>query len=140
MNTTPDSFPQIAPLVQDSQLAGTRMTCVFACPVSGKTARGAADVVKANGLGTKVKSTLRSSVIRSASRSIGSSLRSVLGNGVVGRLAGEVVRDKAKEAQADGGFDEAELQSATMAAFEQVRAQFAWDDGEQRFVHASALS
>ena len=96
-------------------------------------------MLKSNDFGTKVKSKLRTSVLKSMTRSVSGTLRSMLGNGVVGKLANEAVREKAKDALDDGGFSELELQSATEAAFEQVRSQFVWHEAESRYVHASVM-
>ena len=129
---------QIENLIQGTEQAGTRLTCTFACPMSGKTVTGRADIVKANGsMATKAKTKLRASAIKSMTRSVKSSLRGVLGNNVFGKLAGEMVNDKAKEVSAQGGYSEDEMQCATLAAFETVRRQFSWNEATCSFVHAS---
>lgn len=139
MTPSPIPFPLIQPLVRDTKLAKTRLTCTFACPVTDKTEHGTADVISANGLGTKVRSRVRTSAIQSMTRSVTRTLRSLLGNNVVGKLAGELTNDQAKNLQAGGGFRDEEMQAATVAAFEQVRARFAWDDASERYVHVQAL-
>ena len=105
-----------------------------------KGARATVDVVAANdSIATKARSKLRTSALRSLTRSLGKTMRSVLGNNVVGRLAGELVNDKGKAIAGQGGFTQAELECAKLAAFEQVRAQFTWAEERAGFVHRSAV-
>lgn len=143
MNTTTTSelsISQIRNLIQSVDQKGSRLACVFRCPETGKSASATVDIVEANGsFKTKAKARVRESAIRSITRSVGRTLRGLLGNNVVGRLAGEVVKDQSKAMASQGGFDAAELDRATVAAFEQVQQQFTWNEGESRFVHASAL-
>lgn len=139
MNTESPTYDLVEPLVTTSEQNGARLACEFTCPRTGKKAKATVDIVKANdSIATKAKSQLRSSAVKSATRGIGRSLRGILGNNMFGRLANDLVKDQGKAIEKSGGFDDSEMQCATLAAFAQVRAQFVWDEEHRGFVHSSA--
>ncbi len=143
MNTprsTESDFSRIRDLVRSTQQRGPRLAVQFECPATGKAATVTVDVVAANdnALATKARSRFRTAAIKSVQRSVTRTLRSLLGNNVVGKLAGEVVSDKAKAANESGGFTDAEMETAILSAFAQVQDQFAWQPQGERYVHRSA--
>lgn len=134
-------YSDIENLVETRQQKGTRLECVFACPVSGKRQKTTVDIVAANdSVATKVRSRLRGAAVRSITRGAGRTLRSLFGNNAVGKLACELASDKGKEVAAEGGFDEHELQRAVVVAFEGVAAQFVRSVAHGGFVHRSAVA
>ncbi|MCA8948846.1 MAG: hypothetical protein KDE27_05045 [Planctomycetes bacterium] len=136
------TFPLIQPLIQSAAQRGTRLTCVFECPVSSKTASATVDILQANdnAFATKARARVTAAAAKSVSRSVGRTLRGLFGNNVVGKLAGEFANDKTKGLAAQHGFDNASLERAKLAAFEQVRRQFTWQPEPGRFVHASVAA
>ena len=140
MNPQDTTYSQLQNLIQSAEQRGKQLSCVFECPVSGKTAQARVDIVKANdSVTTKVKSKLRDSAIKSTTRSLTKGLRSLFGSNVVSRIAGDLVKDQAKAVSNQGGFSQGELECATLRAFEQVRRQFVWDESRCGFVHQSVV-
>ena len=92
------TFPLIQPLIQSAAQRGTRLTCVFECPVSSKTASATVDILQANdnAFATKARARVTAAAAKSVSRSVGRTLRGLFGNNVVGKLAGEFANDKTK--------------------------------------------
>ena len=134
-------FSRVQPLVSSAEQAGDRLHCTFTCAVSNKSATTTVNIVEANAatVGTKVRSRLRSGAIRSVTRTVTRSLRSIFGSGVVGRLANELADDKAKQVAATGGYSPVELERAKVAAFAKVQSQFAWSPEHAAYVHSSAM-
>ena len=145
MNTPRSSetdFSRIQDLVQATEQRGARLTVAFECPATAKGASTTVDIVEANdnAIATKARSRVRSAAIQSVQKSVTRTLRGLFGNNVFGKLANEVVSDRAKAAKATGGFTDAEVETAIVAAFGNVQDQFVWQSAGERYVHKSAAA
>ena len=138
------SYETVAPLVSQAGAQGAIMQCVFECPVTKATVPSQAqmDAPKASsGFLAGAKRTFGSQLRWSVSRSI----RRAFGYSMVGRMLGEVASQVASQAMGTAAnttgtpsYPKAQQHAAIVAAFQNVAAQFVWDEKKERWISASA--
>jgi len=124
----PLDYAAIEPLIHDLQVQGQRISMTFVCPVDGTKVRAAHQLDR----------TMRNEVVKAASRSIFYSLRSalsriiysILGRGVVGRVAADAARGATMNVRTDRlTVTASQKQAAAVEAFRSVQSRFVWAEG-----------
>jgi tellurite resistance protein len=119
---------------------GSMMRCTFKCPVSGTTVESQAAIQQGRGLGDVARRSAKRSVLSRIRWGIVRAVRSAMGGGILGRVAGDVARSATDGTLKKGGtsFSEDEKKAAVLQAFENVVSQFVWDAKNERWMSATA--
>ncbi|MEQ1503756.1 MAG: TerB family tellurite resistance protein [Myxococcota bacterium] len=134
------SVEAIRPLVTDERRTGRAVVLTFACPVSRRpvTATWNPPRSDASGLGADVARAAKSTLWYELRRQVHATLYSVLGGGVVGRVAVTAASRALDSAPALPIAVGPTSDEAVVAAFRSVAHEFAWVGG--RWVHRTAAS
>ncbi len=119
---------------------GSSMRCGFKCLVSGETFESTGGIQKGQGLGNVARHSVKRSLFSSVRWGIARSVRSALGYGLAGRVAGDVAGTAVGSAMNKHAtsFSEDEKKAAVVQAFENIQSRFAWDAKNNRWMSAQA--
>lgn len=134
----PLTYEAIAANVADVSVDGSQVRVSWKCPSTGRvvgtsTGTMAVDYSLTNRIGASVKRSIASEVIYGAARLVASLLGGAAGR-VVSNAAYTAAADINTRATASVDYSEASRQAAVVAAFETVKASFAWDEAQRRFI------
>lgn len=133
-------FDNVQPLLASKEIDGSRVSCVFRCPMSGDTYSASGNMersaeTQSNGLASSVKRGIKYELSYGLSRV----LRGVFGynplSNIAARAAGEAVRN----VQTFAAYTEDDQRKAIVQAFNKVIHRFAWDAKRGAWVSASVL-
>ncbi len=131
------SYPNVLPLAQDPRYSGRGVTVTFRCPVSGESVPARHTMPPNTAMTSRIGSTVQRSLMWSVRSAIASTLRSVFGGGVVGRLAGDIAYSAMNEVtreQTGNNLSNDEKQQALVEAFQSVRGRFVWNPNHSTWV------
>lgn len=136
------SIDAIRPLVTHENPSGRHLVVTFTCPVSRRHVQARWSGQQATGIGAQVTSRVQQSAWWEVRRQAQSLVRSVLGGGAMGHIAGSAVdaaigvHNYSTSAKAAQYLSPAEREQGLVEAFRSVSSQFAWVQG--RWVHGGA--
>ena len=132
------AYDAVAPNVAQVKVEGAQVTVTWKCVASGRTvgestATMAADASVGNRVKASVKRSVASELIYGAARLIAGALGGAVGR-VVSNAAYPAAADLNARAVEGVDYSEASRRAAVVAAFETVRASFAWSEERKGFV------
>lgn len=135
------NYQNVAPLIVEARPSGRSMRFVFQCPVSGAKVQATHTFQNAPSFGSQAGAIAERAVMYEVRRGISSTLRSMFGYNVVGRVAGDVASQAMGQVtqgsqMGQATYSDADKQKAAVAAFTQVANQFVWDPKGNRWVSA----
>lgn len=135
------TYANITPLIIDITESGRSIQVVFQCPISRTQIPARASASRDNSIGAQVKSNAQRSLMYAIQREVGSILRSVFGNNVLGRTASDISRRTMSSASSQmlNGLSKTEKEEAIVKAFLSVQRKFTWDEKRQQWVSADSL-
>lgn len=134
------TYENIQPILVSAEQEGSSMRCTFKCPVSGETFESSAGIQRGRGLGDVARHSVKRSLFSRVRWGISRAVRSALGYGLAGRVAGDVAGAAVGGAMDKHGtsFSEDEKKAAVVQAFETIQSRFAWDGANNRWMSAKA--
>ncbi|MBW1806846.1 MAG: TerB family tellurite resistance protein [Deltaproteobacteria bacterium] len=132
----------IKALIESAKQEGSLMRCTFKCPVSGTLVEAQAGIQKGRGLGDIAKRSVKRSLSWRIRYGISRLVRSALGHGIAGRIAGDVAGSAVSGTMSKGDqvYSEDEKQAAVVQAFLNVSTQFVWDGSRSTWVSSQAAA
>lgn len=132
------TYESIQNLVDHAEQDGRQMKVTFKCPATQDVIASSATIQAGKELKDVAMASAKKSVMYSVRRTLMSTIRSVLGGGMFGKVGRDVASElmRGMETKAKESYSEAEKQAAVVAAFEAVKTRFAWDGKNQRWVSA----
>ncbi len=130
------NYDNVKVLLDSSEVSGDTVNCVFKCPISATTVESSAGLrsTAANSTGGKVKEQAKRTLFSSMRRSLVSAIRSAVGGGMAGRIAGEAVSGATSNVGKGKTYTEEDVQRGVVDAFKQVQSSFVWNDEKGQFV------
>lgn len=132
-------FDNVQPLLASKEIDGSRVDCVFRCPVSGDTYSAAGNMERSGetqggGLGSSVKRGIKYELSYGLSRV----LRNVFGYNPISNIAARAAGEAVRNVQTFASYTEQDQRKAIVQAFNKVVHRFAWDAKRAAWVSASA--
>lgn len=118
------SYDQIAHLVLNSEVEGSKIYCQFQHPHSDQIIESEASVKRLNTLKSTATRAIKRNVSRELRRTTSRMLRSALGGGFLGRTASQIVRTSTRDNEFVKGFSDEEKQAAIVEAYKRVEHMF----------------
>lgn len=121
--STENNYETIATLVDQTAVERNQLLVTFKCPESGGSIEAKGSIPSDRGIKGKVAADSKNALVRTISRT----LRSWLGSGAVGRIAGNAATEVVKQ-KTNGVISASQREQATVAAFQSVASQ--WESTE----------
>ncbi len=132
------TYASIEPNIASVQTNGSQVHVVFQCPVSGQQVESRAAMHRGTGMGSRARESAKRSMMYSLRRSVSSAIRGAFGYGFFGRMGQDLANSAMRQLDESTRYSSGDQQEAVVRAFESVRAQFAWDAREERWIMGSA--
>lgn len=130
------SYESVQPLIADAQQQGAQMVCTFRCPVTGAELQARGKLQK--GAGSQAADRAKKSVTRGLKWKLARAIRSALGYGMAGQVAGDVAGGMMNGGGSQTSYSDGEKQAAIVDAFESVSDRFLWDAAGNRWISMQA--
>ncbi|MEM0999221.1 MAG: hypothetical protein AAGN35_19350 [Bacteroidota bacterium] len=129
MPRTEYTYDQIKPLIVSEEVEGRKMFAEFALPGSDQVFEASASIRRSRDMGSMVKQQVSRSVVREVRRTVGSLLRGLLGGGMLGRTARQVVNTTTNQQARNlaNAPSRSEKEAAVVEAFGRVASNFHFD-------------
>lgn len=132
-------FENVQPLLVSKEIDGSRVDCVFRCPVSGDTYSATGNMVRSAELQNNAASSVKRGIKNELSYAMGRIMRNVFGYNPLGNMAARAAGEAIRNVKTHANYTEADQQQAVVQAFNKVSHRFAWDPKKSGWVSASAL-
>ena len=122
--------------IAEEEVNGAQVTVTFKCPVTEKMYHAVTTMRPATGVGAKVQKQAKNELLSAARRGFRGLLRSVLGGGSVGRVAGNVASSSVPSSSGVV-YDKSSRETAVVDAFRPLAVNFVWDDARKAYIDAT---
>jgi len=135
-------FEDIQKNIESTRQDGSVMYCVFKCPVTGNKVESQATIQEGRGLADVAKKSVKRSLFWRLRYGVSSVVRSALGYGLAGRVAGDVAGAAVQGAMQKQGpsFSDDEKNAAVLQAFESVASRFNFDSKNGQWISSDAAA
>jgi uncharacterized tellurite resistance protein B-like protein len=123
---SPLSYQAIEPLVQSTSTSGRTVQVLFACPLSKMEVSSQHTLPRAPAKGA-VAQQIERSVLYTIQREAYTLIRSLFGNNVLGRAAGNMAKQTVRQVASSSQISTEDMQEAIIQAFYRVQSRFVWN-------------
>ena len=129
----------VRPLIASKNVDGSRVDCVFRCPVTGDTYSSGAQMMRDAAQSNSVASSVKRGMKYELGYAVSRVMRSVFGYNPLANVASRVASDAVRNVQTYEKFTEADEEKAILEAFRKVAHRFTWDAKKGTWVSSSAV-